>query len=114
MLTHTRNEDTATGLLTYRFSGRIDGESSQSFHTTTTEYKPESLTALLLDLEAVDYISSAGLREVLKLQRWCSQQNVSIAFSKLSPAVSKVFEIAAILPADLIFESNEAAEAALK
>ena len=110
MLTDKRELHSQTGKLTIQFEGRIDGESSDQFYESVTKDNSDSFTALLLDFEGIDYISSAGLRAILRIIRWTKDNQTAFALSHLNPAVAKVFEIAAIIPNQQIFATNEEAD----
>ena len=63
-VTFEREEDRLTGKL----AGRLDALSTPELDARL-EKEAEGLTQLTLDLEALEYISSAGLRLLIKLKR---------------------------------------------
>ncbi len=100
--------ETRPGVIVYRPEGRIDGASSTAFYDTVTQQETEPFKQLILNLESVGFISSAGLRAVLKLARWADEKGGSFAVVALQPSVAKIFDIAGILPPSQIHQSEEA------
>jgi anti-sigma B factor antagonist/stage II sporulation protein AA (anti-sigma F factor antagonist) len=75
--------------------GRIDHASAEAFKTalephlaTTGRGRP-----LVLDLGAVDYIASIGLRVLMLASRQARAQGGTIAVAALQPLVREIFEI---------------------
>ncbi|MCA1808379.1 MAG: STAS domain-containing protein [Kiritimatiellia bacterium] len=66
----------------------------------TTVLAPE-LKTLILNLKHLKYISSAGLRLVLKARKQLEKQGGRLALRHMSAPVAKVFEIAALIPPDV-------------
>jgi anti-sigma B factor antagonist len=60
---------------------------------------------ITLDLAGVDYISSMGVRVVLKAQKELKQRGGSLTMMNLQPQIKKVFEIINALPSMQIFSS---------
>ena len=60
-------------------------------------------TAVVLDLAALDYISSAGIRSVVKTRKALEGRGGSLALLNLQPPVQKVFDIVKALPSGQIF-----------
>ncbi len=78
-------------------SGRIDRAAVESFRTALQPYleqcKPGGLV-IVLDLSAIDYISSLGFQVLLIAQRRAKAQYGSIAIAALQPGVKAIFEVA--------------------
>jgi anti-anti-sigma factor len=60
---------------------------------------------ITLDLAGVDYISSMGVRVVLKAQKELKQRGGSLTMMNLQPQIKKVFEIINALPSMQVFSS---------
>ena len=58
-----------------------------------------------LDMTGVHYISSMGIRVVIKAKKQLQQRGASLAMMNLQPQVHKVFEIINALPSLQIFTS---------
>jgi anti-anti-sigma factor len=66
--------------------------------------------AVLLDLSATDYISSAGLRVMITLGKRSRAEHFAMRLCGLQPSVLEVFEIAGFTQ---LFEISESREVAL-
>jgi anti-anti-sigma factor len=87
--------------------GRLD--------TLTTPQLEEALAAVLgapevaslvLDVEGLEYVSSAGVRCVIRAHRTLGARGGQVAIVNPQPAVRRVFEIVKALPPELIFGSE--------
>ena len=61
--------------------------------------------ALILDLQKLHYISSAGLRCVFQLRKLMKNKNGRFVIFQPSPQVRKVFDIVKAVPLTSIFSS---------
>ena len=66
-----------------------------------------------LDLSRLAYISSMGMRVVMKLMKDLRAQNAVFQMVNLQPQIRKVFEIAAALPKEEVFKNVKEADAYL-
>ena len=67
----------------------------------------EMPTLLVLDLEHLEYLSSAGLRVILKARKALKKNNSQLVFMNLQPQIRKVFDIVNAFPAMQIFQNIE-------
>lgn len=54
---------------------------------------PEDVTEFIIDLEGLEYISSAGLRVLVTTQKLASQRNGSMTLRKPNDEVMEVFDM---------------------
>jgi anti-anti-sigma factor len=75
--------------------GRIDHASADAFKTVLEPHLATSGPGrpLVLDLGAVDYIASIGLRVLMLASRQVRAQGGTIAVAALQPLVREIFEI---------------------
>ena len=73
-------------------NGRLDSSSSHKLDEYLAVIPPDS-RALLLDFSGLTYISSAGLRVVLKATKLARSAGVALAVCGLSPQVHEVFDV---------------------
>ena len=64
-----------------------------------------SAKSVVYDLQALEYISSAGLRAIFRTKRALDQVNGGTAVVNPQPAVKRVFEIVKAMPMESIFTS---------
>ncbi len=84
-ITKTLNGDT----LTITAAGWIDTLTAPDFHNEI-EYL-EDAKNVILDLGEVDYISSAGLREIVALYRRITEKGANFSVRKVQSEVMDVF-----------------------
>ncbi|WP_051340172.1 anti-sigma factor antagonist [Azospirillum halopraeferens] len=106
----TRNE--RSGVTVVAVSGRIDGLTGPELEAALTDAMPAG-GALVLDLAGSDYVSSAGLRVVLKGGRGAKQAGTSFALAGLHPQVREVFDVSGFSTLFPIHADADAAVAAL-
>jgi anti-anti-sigma factor len=89
--------------------GRMDAVSSPEFEKEMTVLIAEGNNVLILDLFALDYISSAGLRTILTITKKLKQKGGKLLLAGLKGMVKEVFEISGFRSVIPIFESVESA-----
>jgi len=62
---------------------------------------------VIVTMEKVDYISSAGVSVLIKAKRALAEKKGEMVLVRLQPRVKKVFEIISALPPEQIFASEE-------
>lgn len=73
-------------------AGRIDGATSAEAEAATLETLAK-VPALVIDLRQVDYVSSAGLRVILKAAKAARVAAKRLVLAGLTPQVQEVFDI---------------------
>lgn len=66
------------------------------------EIRPD---VIIFDMEFVDYISSAGIRVLLKTKKALKATNGRMVFMNLQPQIRKVFDILKAIPTLKVFAS---------
>ena len=99
----------ATMVLTV--SGRLDIATADAFRDAVLPLVASGAERkLLLDLSAVDYISSAGLRMLMIASKHARAAGISIAIAGLQPLVAEIFQISRF---DTLFPCHPTLESAL-
>jgi anti-anti-sigma factor len=106
-LSEQRDGDT----LVLAVSGRIDAITAKLFEATVLTQVQSSKTPLVLDLDRLKYISSAGLRVILLAAKQQKLKNVKFALCNLHDEVRDVFEISGFAKILEIHPSRAAAVA---
>lgn len=94
-------------------AGRIDHASAEAFAAALAPHLERckaGAAPLVIDMSAVDYISSVGLRVLMVAAKQAEAQAGQIALAALTPMVREVFEISRF---DLLFRIFDSVDAAL-
>ena len=96
--------DQTEGILVISVAGRVDGLNAREFHDNLYREIVGSDSPVVLDLEKLSYISSAGLRSILVVAKRLKDRNTRFMVCSLSAPVREVFEITAF---DIIIDVLE-------
>ncbi len=84
-----------------KVSGRIDGSNAGEFQSKIQDSLPQEAGTVILDLNDLDYISSAGLRVILLLAKNLKGKKGKLSMCSVAGPVKDVFTISgfsAIIP----------------
>lgn len=86
------------GLLVAAIEGRIDSRNAQEFETTIQDAikggdGQEQATSVLLDLENLSYISSAGLRVIMVIAKRMQKDDEQFALCTLQESIQEIMDI---------------------
>ena len=96
-------------------AGRIDTTNYNDFKTALNSKLDESKAKhLVIDLAALEYVSSAGFREFFLAGRRMSRDGGTLSVCSFQPQVKELFEIAQFMTAYALHDTREAAVAAAK
>jgi anti-anti-sigma factor len=99
----------AGSALVLSVSGRLDAITSPEFEKTYQEcIKPET-RKVVVDFDALDYISSAGLRAILLVGKLVQEGGGVLEFSRPRGTVKEVLELAGFSALFPVYDSVEAA-----
>ncbi len=77
----------------FKLTGRLDSNTSLSFEKKLFEAIENGTRHMVLDFEGLDYISSAGLRVILKTTKNLKNTNGRLVLCSMQDYVKEVFEI---------------------
>jgi len=106
----TEIEKKADGAYIVHLAGRLDTDSAPACEKAMQPLLDEPARKLLLDMKKLDYISSIGLRIVLKAQKAAKAVGGKVVISGMQPQIAKVFKLAGIMAHTEIFDSVESAD----
>ncbi len=106
----TFNESRFGGAVLIRPAGRIDLSNAEAFKEALLAALASATTAVVVDLGAIDYISSAGLRSMVIALRSAKSASKGFAVSGLTPMVLEIFTISRF---NLVFSIHASARDAL-
>ena len=74
-------------------AGRVDGANAREFQDALETLLKDNANAMILDLQNLSYISSAGLRVILLISKQLQGKGATFGVCSLSSAISEVFQI---------------------
>lgn len=86
-------EQEIAGALVLRPAGRLDGTNAPSFEKTVLDRLDGKPTRMVLDLAAIDYVSSAGLRTILLAAKRAKSVGCGLAVCGLRDHIREVFDL---------------------
>jgi anti-sigma B factor antagonist len=91
--------------------GRLDSKTSQEFEEKIVKSSKDGAKNMIFDFKELEYISSAGLRVILKATKEMKRTNGMIVLCSMQDYVKEVFEIAGF---DTFLSIEETFDEALK
>ena len=82
--------------LTVKPVGELDSMTSPVFEKELLEHL-SGITGLIVDFEQVDYISSAGMRALLKVERTMEGQGAEMKLIHVNEYIMEIFELAGFM-----------------
>lgn len=98
------------GMIVISVKGRMDAITSVDFEKKLTEWISSGENQFFIDLSEMDYISSAGLRSILKISKQLQMRNGKMIFAGLQDSVREVFRISGF---ETIFQIRKTMEEAM-
>lgn len=91
---HSYEQDGQTVLV---LRGELDIASAPVFAHAITETLEQRAAGLLLDIAAVDFVDSTGLRAILAARALCAERSCAFALTSPTPSVQRLFEVTGVL-----------------
>ncbi len=80
----------------YRLKGRLDSNTSQGFEQKLFQAISEGAKNMVVDFKDIDYISSAGLRVILKAFKALQREDGRIILCSMQKYVREIFKMIGI------------------
>ena len=87
-------EGKESGVSIFKLNGRLDSNTSQGFEKKIFQAITDGSKHMVIDFKDLDYISSAGLRVILKATKALKREDGRIMLCSMQDYVKEVFEIA--------------------
>jgi len=87
--------------------GAMDASTYTILEDKVAEALEEAPDVIIFDMEFADYISSTGIRVLLKTKKTLQETDGKMVFMNLQPQIKKVFEILQAIPTLKVFASIE-------
>ena len=94
----------ALGAYVVTLTGELDGRTYPVLENKLDQLLQERPALIVLDMAEVDYMSSAGIRVILKTKKGLATNAGKLVFMNLQPQIKKVFEIINALPSMRVFK----------
>ena len=88
-------------------TGALNTDTAPEFETKLEDLIDRGLSLTVIDMKALDYISSAGLRVIFKAAKRVKGEGRRLAAANRRPHIEKVFEILKALPDMAVFANEE-------
>jgi stage II sporulation protein AA (anti-sigma F factor antagonist) len=98
------------GMFLVDLDGRLDSETYAFCEEKLSPLLNAGTRMLTFDMSDLSYISSMGLRVVIKTRKAIEAAGGKVLMAHLQPQIAKIFEIAAALPKYQIFKSIREAD----
>lgn len=105
--------DQIKGVLVISAAGQVHGMNAREFHDNLYKEIIASNNFVVLDLEKLSYINSAGLRSILLVGKTLQGRNTRFVLCSLSDSVKEIFKVAGFDRIIEMFESRSDAIAAI-
>ena len=86
-------EEKQGGINIFKLNGRLDSNTSQGFEQKLFQAISDGSKTMVVDFKDLDYISSAGLRVILKATKAIKREDGQIMICSMQDYVKEVFEI---------------------
>jgi anti-sigma B factor antagonist len=87
-------EENQSGINIFKLNGRLDSNTSQGFEKKIFQAIDDGSKSMIIDFKDLEYISSAGLRVILKATKALKREEGKMMLCDMQDYVKEVFEIA--------------------
>jgi len=87
-------EENQGGVNIFKLNGRLDSNTSQGFEKKIFQAIDDGSKSMIIDFRELEYISSAGLRVILKATKALKREEGKMMLCDMQDYVKEVFEIA--------------------
>lgn len=102
-----KTQKTQPGIITVIPQGPLDEQTHFLLDSEISKTLEEPIRVLVLDMQGVDFITSAGIGTIMKAKTSLVKKGADLALMNLQPQVQKIFEIIRVLPAIGVFQNRD-------
>ena len=95
------------GVFVLSTSGRLDTNTYPVLEARVDQVLTNSPRAIVFDMSGLDYVSSMGVRVIIKAEKALAKTGGKVIMTNLQPQIEKVFEIIKALPSFSIFKNTQ-------
>jgi anti-sigma B factor antagonist len=100
------------GIVSVEVDGRLDAATVPTLEQALQRLLFDGQARLVVDLTAVNYISSSGLRALLTVRRQARSRGGDVHLCNLDPRVKEIFEMVGFMSVFGVYPSRDQAAAA--
>jgi anti-sigma B factor antagonist len=113
MAVEVRESELSSEVRVVQLSGRLDMEATQADSPAVQEALEQSAGGIVVDMGAVGFLSSSGLRMLLAVHQKAQGADKKIALVGVQPPIYKIFKVSALDDLFPFFENERDAVEAL-
>lgn len=106
-LTTTVTTDPTHSMARVHLAGGLNTDTAPAFEDRLAKVLADGHALTVLDMQDLDYISSAGLRVIFKASKQAQAAGQRLAAANRKPHIDKVFEILKALPDMAVFANDQ-------
>ncbi len=103
-------EKQSEGRVRVALTGRLDTDTYAQCEKSLEPLLTPATSVLVFDLAGLEYLSSMGLRVLMKTSKVLASQGAKCILTRLQPPIRTVIDIARALPPENVFSSIEEAD----
>ena len=111
MSTLTIETDITQDVALVKLKGRVDSNSAPELDSALTKLQDDGRNKIVLDLQGMDYMSSAGLRSLVKALKTAQNTGGSIHLASVSKDIEGVLLTVGMMQMFKLFATSEEAAA---
>ena len=104
--------DNRQSISVVKVKGRVDSETAPELDDALTKLLQDNRNQIVLNLEGVDYISSAGLRAVVKAFQAAKKSGGDVRLASVSPPVEVILRTVGMMQMLQMYPTEQEAMAA--
>jgi anti-sigma B factor antagonist len=111
MSTLSIETDNAQSVSVVKVKGRVDSESAPELDTALTNLLNDEHNKIILNLQGVDYISSAGLRAMVKAYQTAKKAGGDVYLASISEPIEVILRTVGMMQIFKMYATSEEAAA---
>ena len=102
------------GVSVTKIAGRMDATTVTEFNDECQKLLNSGSGRIIIDLEGLEYISSAGLRGILTMGKACKSAGTTLAFCSMQAMVADMFKLSGFTSILKVYPSLDEALAGMR
>lgn len=111
MATLSIETDNSQSISVMKVKGRVDSDSAPELDTALTNLLIDNRTKIILNLQGVDYVSSAGLRAMVKAYQAAKKAGGDVRLASVSEPIEIILRTVGMMQMFKMYATSEEAAA---